>query len=67
MASHSSSSSNLLSQYTMQDIKKMTEYRPSKWYNNFLSQSKNKPLYNEKLVHQEYEPDPNWEMPKVSA
>jgi hypothetical protein len=27
----------------------------------------NKPLYNVRLLAQEYEPDPNWKMPEVPA
>lgn len=32
-----------------------------------LSQSAKKPLYNVRLLAQEYEPDPNWKMPEVPA
>lgn len=56
-----------LSGYTKDDMKRLTNTKPSKWYKNILSQSSHKPLYNDKLIHQDYEPDPNWEMPKVPA
>lgn len=57
------SSKNSLSK----ELSAHTQYKPSKWYKNLLSQSTHKPLYNEKLFAQEYEPDPNWQMSKIPA
>jgi hypothetical protein len=49
------------------DLSALAKYRPSKWYTKFLIQSGNKPLYNVRLLAQEYEPDPNWRMPEFPA
>jgi hypothetical protein len=59
MASQKDSSSH--------DLTSLAKYRPSKWYTKFLSQYANKPLYNVRLLAQEYEPDLNWRMPEVPA
>jgi hypothetical protein len=67
MASQKGSPSHSLSGYSANELDKLRTYKPTKWYKNLLSQSQHKALYNEKLLTQEYEPDPNWKMPKVPA
>ena len=49
------------------DLSTLATYKPTKWYKKLLSQSSNKPLYNVRLLAQEYEPNPNWKMPQVPA
>jgi len=49
------------------DLSALAKYKPSKWYKRLLSQSSHKPLYNTGLFVQEYEPDPNWQMPTIPA
>jgi hypothetical protein len=60
MASQKGSPSHSLSGYSANELDKLRTYKPTKWYKNLLSQSQHKALYNEKLLTQEYEPDPNW-------
>lgn len=67
MASDKGFLSKELSGYSKEDMKRLTTYKPSKWYKNLLSRSSHSTLYNDKLIQQDYEPDPNWEMPKVPA
>jgi len=47
------------------DLSSLAKYRHTKWYSEFLSQSADKPLYNVRLLTQEYEPDPNWKILEV--
>jgi hypothetical protein len=67
MASQKGSPTHSLSGYSAKELDNMRTYKPTKWYKNLMSQSQHKALYNEKLLTQEYEPDPNWKMPKVPA
>lgn len=52
---------------TSHDLSDMTTYKPSALFRKLLSRSSNKPLYNSRLLCQEYEPDPNWRMPEIPA
>lgn len=47
------------------DLSSEAKFKKSSWFKRLLSSSSSDPLYNTRLLAQEYEPDVNWSMPEI--
>jgi hypothetical protein len=57
--------SRKLNNQSSYDLSSDAKFKKSTWLKRILSSSSSNPLYNTRLLAQEYEPDVNWSMPEI--